>query len=95
MVMDFDWKRIELFAEMTKEEVDYLLKCSKAVLRSYEKGQEIFQENEHIKYIYVLLKGKLFVSKHYSSGRRNIFCEIHEKEIFGILIHMEPEEQYW
>lgn len=88
-------KQIDLFADMSSEEISYLLKCSKAVIREYEKGQIVFQENQPIKYIYVLLEGKLLISKHYFSGRRNIFCEIHEREVFGILIHVNTQESYW
>lgn len=88
-------KTIDLFADMSSEEIAYLLRCSKAAVRNYEKGQEIFRENEKSRDIYVLLKGKLLVSKQYSSGRRIIFCEIHEKEVFGILIHVKPEAKYW
>lgn len=93
--MNMNLKEIDLFADMDEEEIRYLLRCSGAVFRDYEKGQQIFQENENVKYIYVLLEGRLLASKHYSSGRRNIFCEIHEKEIFGILIHVGPDETYW
>lgn len=88
-------KQIDLFADMNSEEILYLLKCSGAGIQEYEKGQIVFQEDQPVKYIYVLLEGKLLISKHYSSGRRNIFCEIHEKEIFGILIHVKSQEAYW
>lgn len=88
-------KGIDLFADMTEEEIEFLLKCSGALVKTYEKGQEIFQENQISQYLYVLLEGKLLMSKHFSSGRRNIFCEIHEKEVFGILIHIKEKETYW
>ena len=35
------------------------------------------------------------MTKHFSSGRRIIFCEIHEKEVFGILIHVWEKARYW
>lgn len=85
----------DLFADMEKDDIDYLLRCSGSFIKKYEKGQFVFQESQTIKYIYVLLQGKMLIFKHLSSGRRNIFCEIHEKEIFGILIHVKPRETYW
>lgn len=88
-------RTIDLFAEMSKDELKHLLDCSKAEVKIFEKGQAVFRENEMTRYIYVLLEGKCLMSKHFSSGRRNIFCEIHEKEVFGILIDVWEKATYW
>lgn len=88
-------KSIDLFEEMNEEGLDHLLKCSKAEIKNFQKGRFVFRENEMAKYIYVLLEGKCLMTKHLSSGRRIIFCEIHEKEVFGILIHVREKGKYW
>ena len=88
-------RTIDLFAEMSKDELKHLLDCSKAEVKIFEKGQAVFRENEMTRYIYVLLEGKCLMSKHFPSGRRNIFCEIHEKEVFGILIDVWEKATYW
>lgn len=88
-------RTIDLFAEMSKNELKHLLDCSKAEVKIFEKGQAVFRENEMTRYIYVLLEGKCLMSKHFPSGRRNIFCEIHEKEVFGILIDVWEKATYW
>lgn len=88
-------KKIDLFAEISEEGLTHLMQCSKAKVKTFEKGQFVFQENEVPKYIYVLLEGKCLMTKHGSSGRRSIFCEIHEREVFGILIHIWDKETYW
>lgn len=88
-------RTIDLFAEMSADGLEYLLKCSRAEVKSFEKGHFVFRENEMTKYIYVLLEGKCLMTKHFSSGRRIIFCEIHEKEVFGILIHVWEKATYW
>lgn len=88
-------RTIDLFAEMSKDELKHLLDCSKAEVKIFEKGQAVFRENEMTRYIYVLLEGKCLMSKHFPSGRRNIFCEIHAKEVFGILIDVWEKATYW
>lgn len=93
-VLDY-LKTIDLFAEMNDEGLKHLLRCSQAEYRIFEKGQAVFRENEMSRYIYVLLEGKCLMTKHFSSGRRIIFCEIHEKEVFGILIHVWEKATYW
>lgn len=88
-------KSIDLFAEMSEDSLAHLLQCSEAKYKTYGKGQYVFRENEIPKYIYVLLQGKCLMTKHSSSGRRSIFCEIHEREVFGILIHVWEKARYW
>ncbi len=96
MDTDLDFlKETDLFAGMKQEDIKRLLECSGAVMKQYEKGKTIFRESEKSRYIYILLAGKLLMYKHFPSGRRNIICEIHEKEIFGILIRLNAREGYW
>ena len=85
----------DLFDGIPEEGIDRLLQCSGAFLKEYKKGQVVFQEDEKPEYVFLLIKGKLLLTKNYFSGRRIIFFEIHEKEIFGILIRHKEEETYW
>ena len=86
---------IDLFADMSGEEIDRVLEHAGARTVNYEKNQVIFQEGEQPRYIFVLLAGRLLMSKHLPSGRRNVICEIHEREIFGILVDPFQGETYW
>lgn len=86
---------IDLFADMSGEEIGQILTHAGARMVSYEKNQVIFREGEQPRYIFVLLGGRLLISKHLPSGRRNVICEIHEKEIFGILVDPFQGETYW
>lgn len=88
-------RTIDLFAEMDEEGLKHLLNCSKAEFKTFEKGKAVFRENEMSRYIYVLLEGKCLMTKHFPSGRRTVICEIHEKEVFGILIHVWEKATYW
>lgn len=85
----------ELFENISKEGIQKLLECSGAFVKDYKKGQVVFREGEKPEYFYLLIEGKLLVTKNYVYGRRIIFFEIHEKEIFGILIRHGEEETYW
>lgn len=85
----------ELFEEIPEEGIRQILNCSGAFLKKYKKGQLVFREDEKPEYLFLLMEGKLLVTKNYAYGRRIIFFEIHEKEIFGILIRHKEEETYW
>lgn len=85
----------ELFENISQAGIQKLLQCSGAFVKDYEKGQVVFREGEKPEYFYLLMKGKLLVTKNYVYGRRIIFFEIHEKEIFGILIRHGDDETYW
>lgn len=87
--------RTELFENISQEGIRKLLECSGAFVKDYDKGQVVFREGEKPEYFYLLIKGKLLVTKNYVHGRRVIFFEIHEKEIFGILIRHKEGETYW
>lgn len=85
----------ELFEEISEEGIRQILACSGAFLKRYKKGQLVFREDEKPEFLFLLIEGKLLVTKNYAYGRRIIFSEIHEKEIFGILIRHKEGENYW
>lgn len=94
--MDYDFiAQTDLFDDIPVNGVRQILTCSGAFLKKYKKGQVVFREDEKPEYIFLLIKGKILVTKNYFSGRRTIFFEIHEKEIFGILIQHKDGENYW
>lgn len=88
-------KTIPLFSNMETEEIKQILHCSKSKVLSFQKNSPIFEEGEVPEHIFILQKGKILVSKHLSSGKRNVICEIHQKEVFGILIDPMGVETYW
>ena len=94
--MDYGFlEKTELFEGIPREGIRRILICARASVREYKKGQVVFHEGEKPEYFYLLIKGKLLVTKNYAYGRRIIFFEIHEKEIFGILVRHREEETYW
>lgn len=93
--MQEKFQSTDLFYEMSSEEIRRVMKCSGGEIRSYEKNSLIFEEGESPRYIFSLLKGRLLMSKHFLSGRRNVICEIHENEVFGVLVDAVDNETYW
>ena len=94
--MDYDFiAETDLFDGISGDGIRQIINCSGAFLKEYKKGQVVFREDEKPEYLFILMKGKLLVTKNYFSGRRIIFFEIHEREIFGILIRHKEGEKYW
>jgi len=81
--MKNEWiRRIPLFATLDDEEFDRL--SGIFVERQYRKNQVIFQEEETGDYMYLVLSGKVKVSKKSSTGDRESILAIHKAgDFFG------------
>lgn len=90
-----DFLKSDLFAKITKPQADKMLKCSKAVYKSYKSGEVIFGQNDRPKNLYLLLKGQLIITKYFPSGRRDILFHVRENEVFGEIFLFAHEEYYW
>lgn len=93
--MQTDLGSEELFRGMSGEEIRQVMKCSGGELYTCEKGSVLFSEGEEPKYIFLLISGRLLMSKHFLSGRRSVICEIHEHELFGLLVDAIGNQTYW
>lgn len=90
-----DYLQSPLFQRITREEAERMLKCSGAQFREYPAGNLIFGENDRSGYLYLLLKGKVQISKNLPSGKRNLLFLVGELEVFGEVFSPEEEEYYW
>lgn len=72
-----------------------MLACSRARFRDYPAGSLIFGENDPPKYLYLLLEGKVQISKHLPSGKRNLLFQVKELEVFGEVFASTSEKYYW
>lgn len=88
-------RETDLFEDFSVRGIEQIMRCSGAAYKDYKKGQTIFQEDETPEYLYILITGKLLLTKNYFSGRRIIISEIHDNEVFGILIRHKEDELYW
>ena len=76
-------KRTQLFSGVSDKEISVMLNCLQAKLLTFQKGDYVFREGEHIDNITVLVKGKLLVQHDDFWGNRNIVNLIRVGEMFG------------
>ena len=76
-------KRTKLFAGVGDSEIESMLSCLGARLKTYKKGAYVFRQGEHITDITVLAEGRLHIQKDDYWGNRSILGEISAGEMFG------------
>ena len=76
-------KRTQMFAGVKDEEIISMLSCLGARLRSYEKGEYVLRQGEHLGDITVLVDGALHIQNDDYWGNRSILGEISVGEMFG------------
>lgn len=76
-------KRTQLFSGISDTEISAMLNCLQAKLLTFQKGDYVFREGEHIDNITVLVEGKLLVQHVDFWGNRNIVNIIRVGEMFG------------
>lgn len=76
-------KRTQLFSGISQNEISAMLNCLQAKLFTFQKGEYIFKQGEHIDKITVLVNGKLLVQRDDFWGNRSIVNIIHVGEMFG------------
>ena len=76
-------KRTQLFSGVSDTEISVMLNCLQAKLLTFQKGDYVFREGEHIDNITVLVEGKLLVQHDDFWGNRSIVNIIRVGEMFG------------
>ena len=76
-------KRTQLFSGVSNTEISAMLGCLQAKLLTFQKGDYVFREGEHIDNITVLVEGKLLVQHDDFWGNRSIVNIIRVGEMFG------------
>lgn len=76
-------KRTQIFAGVGDSEIESMLSCLGARLKTYKKGEYVFRQGEHITDITVLAEGNLHIQKDDYWGNRSILGEISKGEMFG------------
>lgn len=76
-------KRTRLFAGVIDSEIESMLSCLGAQLKTYKKGEYVLRQGEHLSDITVLVKGNLHIQKDDYWGNRSILGEITVGEMFG------------
>ena len=76
-------KKTQLFSGVSEEEVALMLTCLGARLYTYQKGDYVFRQGEHLGDITVLVEGGLHIQKDDYWGNRSILSRIAVGEMFG------------
>ena len=84
-----------LFKNLSEEEIQRCLACSKAESIYYEKGEMVFSEEDHPACLPMLISGSVTLGMDYSDGKRNIIAMFENKgDIFGQELILIGESKY-
>ena len=84
-----------LFKNLSEEEKQSCLACSKAESIYYEKGEMVFSEEDHPACLPMLISGSVTLGMDYSDGKRNIIAMFENKgDIFGQELILIGESKY-
>lgn len=75
--------RSHLFRGFTKEEIKSLLECLNAAVKTYKKGEYIFQVGEVTEHFGMILEGKVQVVSDDYWGERQILAGFERGQLFG------------
>lgn len=76
-------KRTKLFSGISENEIATMLNCLQAKMLTFQKGEFVFKQGEHIDKITVLVDGKLLIQQDDFWGNRSIVNVIRIGEMFG------------
>ena len=85
-------KKQLLFSELTDTELGKM--AEKIAVESYPKGKSIFKEGEPTKGIYLVVSGKVEISKATADGWKQTLAILSEKHIFGELSVIEGKSTH-
>ena len=75
-------KKSQLFSGVAEDEIEAMLDCLSAELRTYQKGSYVLHQGEYLHHITVLVAGSLLIQKDDFWGNRSIVNKINVGEMF-------------
>lgn len=85
----------KLFEGISREGMGHILTCSGSEVQEYAPGEYIFRQDERPVKLFLLLEGKVNISKDFASGRRNMLYSATEGEVFGEIFLSKENKSYW
>ncbi len=83
-----------LFLGMGQSDIQHILECSHSKVRTYDKHQKIFSQEDPPKSLYILISGSIVVCRDSLNGKRYIVTNIEENEMFGEVYVFLDDEEY-
>ncbi len=88
-------RQLELFKDISNEEIEKLMTCSKAIRKKYKEGDYIFRQHHKPVYMYIILDGSAVISKDFASGRQDILLSVGSGDILGEMFFNPNLNEYW
>lgn len=85
----------KLFHDITRQEQERILKCSKSCKRQYSAGSYIFEQGGRPSKLFLLLAGQVQICKDFTSGKRDVLYLVGEGNVFGEIFLFGDRKQYW
>ena len=84
--------KTNLFDNIDKKEIPNILENFKSQKKSYNKGNIIIDSGDKVESIYIILNGKIEISKEYDDTRKNIVNILESGEIFAEAIALSTNK---
>ncbi len=76
-------KNNQLFDNISEDEIKQVLKCAKAQVAEYKDNQIVFQKDDTIKKLGIVVEGQLSLVSHKYNGTRVIVTTLEQNDLFG------------
>ncbi|MDD4678741.1 MAG: Crp/Fnr family transcriptional regulator [Tissierellia bacterium] len=76
-------KNNPLFYNMSEDEIKYVLQCSNAAVKSYRDNQVLFEKEQKVKELGIVIEGVLNLVSWKYSGNRVIVTTLEKDDLFG------------
>jgi len=77
------FEKVPLFKDIKAEELEVMLNCIGAYIKSYHKGEVIFMAGRPIEHVGIVLEGSVQMVKDDIKGHRNIIGNFKQAELFA------------
>lgn len=78
--------KIELFQDMTIDQINTMLQCLKPKISHFKKGEYLAIAGEPFEGIGLILKGEIMITKENAAGNRVILAKLQKDHLFGEMI---------
>lgn len=72
-----------LFKNISQNEIEKMLACSKAKTIVKKKDEYIFRQGDKPEYLFLVIEGTVLLVKDFQSGRRDVLYPVGKNEVFG------------
>ena len=90
-----DITELGLFKDISREEAEKIMACSKAIRKKFKEGEYLFRQHHKPVYMYVILSGSAVITKDYDSSRQDVLLHVGNGDVLGEMFFKPGLEEYW